>query len=62
MTGLADTEKPMASGKGDNETSETNERQRPLPFFRELSFLSLFLESHFQEFPEFRYEGPVKDL
>ena len=41
-----DSENSVVSVEGNNETIETNERRGPLPFFRELSSLSLFLELH----------------
>jgi hypothetical protein len=47
-TGIAGTPgNSVVSVEGNNETIETNERRGHLPFFRELSSLSLFLELHF---------------
>ena len=43
---------------GNNEAIQADERRGFLPFFRELSCPSLFLEPHFQECAEFRVAYP----
>jgi hypothetical protein len=49
-SGMKGTPKnPVPSLEMNNETSETNEIKRPLPCFREISSLSLFLKLNFQE-------------